>query len=156
MRTYVGGIAGRESPTDKADSVASLCVRYRFRTLQIPWQPQPGLQATLFRLALICSRMSSQSSSRDEDAGKGAVEQDRPDEETNVSRTGEIGHRNQDALLKSSDSDFPEPGQNEEHTGEPQGPNELQRDTKAGCQGETPGSQQKNNQNKEKNDPLAG
>ena len=95
-------------------------------------------------------------SHRDEDAGKGAVEQDRPDEETNVSRTGEIGHRNQDALLKSSDSDFPEPGQNEEHTGEPQGPNELQRDTKVGCQGETPGSQQKNNQNKEKNDPLAG
>ena len=54
---------------------------------------------------------------RDEDSGKGAVEQDQPGQETNVSRTGEIGHRNQDALLKSSDSDFPEPGQNEETLG---------------------------------------
>ena len=55
----------------------------------------------------------------DEDAGKGAVEQDSPGEETNVSTTGQIGHRDQDPLLESSDSDFPEPGENEEHTGEP-------------------------------------
>jgi hypothetical protein len=59
---------------------------------------------------------------RDEDIGKGAVEQNEPGQATNISRTGEMGHRNQDALIKSSDSDFPEPGQNEEHTGEPQGP----------------------------------
>lgn len=52
----------------------------------------------------------------DEDAGKGAVEQDRPGEKTNTSLAGQIGHRDQDALLKSSDSDFPEPGQNAEHT----------------------------------------
>ena len=71
---------------------------------------------------------------RDEDAGKGAVEQDRPGQETNVSRTGEIGHRHQDALVKSSDSDFPEPGQNEEHTGEPQARNQLNRDTEIACQ----------------------
>jgi hypothetical protein len=55
----------------------------------------------------------------DEDAGKGAVEQDRPGQETNVSMTGQQGHRDQDPLLKSSNSDFPEPGENEEHTGEP-------------------------------------
>ncbi len=55
----------------------------------------------------------------DEDASKGAVEQDTPGEETNVSTTGQIGHRNQDSLVESSDSDFPEPGENEEHTGEP-------------------------------------
>ena len=73
---------------------------------------------------------------RDEDSGKGAVEQDRRGQATNVSRTGEIGHRDQDALLKSSDSDFPEPGQNEEHTGEPQGRNQLNRDTEIACQDE--------------------
>ncbi len=96
------------------------------------------------------------SNSRDEDSGKGAVEQDRPGQETNVSLSGQMGHRDQDALLKSSDSDFPEPGQNEEHTGEPQGRNELQRDTKVACQDQTPGARQKENQNREKNDPLAG
>jgi hypothetical protein len=70
--------------------------------------------------------------SRDQDADKGAVEQDRPDQPTNVSLTGQIGHRDQDPLLKSSDSDFPEPGQNEEHTGEPQGDNQLAEDS--GCE----------------------
>lgn len=68
----------------------------------------------------------------DEDSGKGAVEQDRPDQKTNVSITGQSGHRDQDPLLKGSDSDMPEPGQNEEHTGEPHGRNELNRDT-GGC-----------------------
>jgi hypothetical protein len=74
---------------------------------------------------------------RDEDSSKGAVEQDRRGQATNVSRTGEIGHRDQDALLKSSDSDFPEPGQNEEHTGEPQARNQLKRDTQTTCQDES-------------------
>jgi hypothetical protein len=69
----------------------------------------------------------------DEDAGKGAVEQDRPNEETNVSMAGQIGHRDQNSLLKSSDSDFPEAGQNEEHSGEKSSRNELNRDTDATC-----------------------
>jgi hypothetical protein len=32
---------------------------------------------------------------------------------------GQQGHRDQDPMLKDADSDFPEPGQNPEHTGEP-------------------------------------
>jgi len=52
----------------------------------------------------------------DEDAGKGAVEQDSPGEETNVSTTGQLGHRNQDSSMESSDSDFPEPGGSPEHS----------------------------------------
>jgi len=69
----------------------------------------------------------------DEDAGKGAVEQDRPQQKTNVSQRGQQGHRDQDPLVKSSNSDFPERGQNEEHTGEPHTRNELDRDTKSNC-----------------------
>ena len=75
--------------------------------------------------------MPNQDNAPDEDAGKGAVEQDRPDQETNISRAGQLGHRDQNPLIKSSDSDFPEPGQNEEHSGEKSGENELQRDS--GC-----------------------
>jgi hypothetical protein len=63
--------------------------------------------------------MSTNQNAHDEDAGKGAVEQDSPGEETNVSSTGQIGHRDQDSLMQCSDSDFPEPGENEEHTGGP-------------------------------------
>jgi hypothetical protein len=70
----------------------------------------------------------------DEDAGKGAVEQDRPDQQGNVSLAGQIGHRNQDPLLKANDSDYPEPGQNPEHSGEPQARNQLNRDTEIACQ----------------------
>ena len=46
----------------------------------------------------------------DQDRGKGAVEQDRPQESGNTSMPGQLGHRDQDPLLKSSDTDFPEPG----------------------------------------------
>ncbi len=57
---------------------------------------------------------------KDQDCSKGAVEQDRPNDPTNVSMQGQLGHRDQDTMLKSADSDFPEPGNNEEHSGEPE------------------------------------
>jgi hypothetical protein len=31
---------------------------------------------------------------------------------------GQLGHRDQDPMLKAADTDFPEPGENPEHTGE--------------------------------------
>jgi len=57
---------------------------------------------------------------RDQDCGKGAVEADEPDQSGNTSLRGQLGHRGEPALVKESDSDFPEPGQNPEHSGEPQ------------------------------------
>jgi hypothetical protein len=91
----------------------------------------------------------------DEDAGKGAVEQDRPNQKTNVSMAGQNGHRDQDPMLTNSSSDFPEQGENEEHTGERQAQNDLGSDTEEDAGGDTPGSRQKENQNKSKDDPLA-
>jgi len=78
--------------------------------------------------------------SKDEDATKGAVEQDRREEKTNVSPTG----------ANRGDSDFPEAGENEEHTGEPRdvNPEGLSQD-------QDPGFRQKQNQNQAKDDPLA-
>ena len=56
----------------------------------------------------------------DKDRGKGAVEQDKPQEPPgNTSMQGQLGHRDQNSLLKSSDTDFPEPGAGPEHSGEP-------------------------------------
>lgn len=96
---------------------------------------------------------------RDQDISKGTVEQNTPGQKTQVSLTGQSGHRDQDPLLKANDSDFPEPGQNEEHTGEPQAQNQLTQDTEVSPEGaaqdEDPGSRQKENQNKSKDDPLA-
>jgi len=55
---------------------------------------------------------------KDQDSAKGAVEQDSRDQLSNTSLGGQLGHRDQDPLIKSNDSDFPEPGPNEEHSGE--------------------------------------
>jgi hypothetical protein len=55
----------------------------------------------------------------DEAAGKGAVEDDgRRPASGGPSLAGQIGHRDEDELLKDSDTDFPEPDAKEEHTGE--------------------------------------
>jgi hypothetical protein len=55
----------------------------------------------------------------DQDCSKGAVESE-AGKRGNTSLSGQLGHRDQDPLLKSADSDFPEPGGNPEHSGEPQ------------------------------------
>ena len=57
---------------------------------------------------------------RDQDKGKGAIEQQDPKGPSNTSLGGQLGHRDQDPRIKDSDSDFPEPGGNPEHTGEPE------------------------------------
>lgn len=59
---------------------------------------------------------------KDQDCGKGAVEQSEPGEAGNTSLAGQLGHRGQPALVKQSDTDFPEPGENPEHSGEPEEP----------------------------------
>jgi hypothetical protein len=56
----------------------------------------------------------------DQDAMKGAKETEDHKEAGNVGLQEQLGHRDQDEMLKDADSDFPEPGQNPEHSGEPQ------------------------------------
>lgn len=55
---------------------------------------------------------------RDQDRLKGALEKEDPTQAGNTSMQGQLGHRDQDPMLKAADTDFPEPGENEEHTGE--------------------------------------
>jgi len=57
---------------------------------------------------------------KDPDGAKGAVAQDTPEQETNTSLAGQLPHRTENPLVKSRDSDFPEPGENAEHSGEPE------------------------------------
>jgi hypothetical protein len=56
---------------------------------------------------------------RDQDKMKGAVEQEDREQSGNTSMSGQLGHRDQDPMLKDADSDFPEPGESPEHSGEP-------------------------------------
>ena len=57
---------------------------------------------------------------KDQDREKGAVEQEERTQRGNTSMRGQLGHRDQNPLLKDADTDFPEPGLNPEHSGEPE------------------------------------
>jgi hypothetical protein len=59
---------------------------------------------------------------KDEALRKGAVEQDAlhtgvGDPVSHNSLAGQLGHRDQDDMLKENDTDFPEPDAHAEHTG---------------------------------------
>ncbi|HYM77319.1 MAG TPA: hypothetical protein VE377_15195 [Candidatus Dormibacteraeota bacterium] len=56
----------------------------------------------------------------DQDSTKGAIETENHDVAGNIGMQQQLGHRDQDPMLKDADTDFPEPGENPEHTGEPQ------------------------------------
>jgi hypothetical protein len=56
---------------------------------------------------------------RDQDRMKGAIEDVFPAGRGNPGLQSQLGHRDQDPLIKGADTDFPEPGQNPEHSGEP-------------------------------------
>ena len=57
---------------------------------------------------------------------------------------GQLPHRTDDPMIKDYDTDFPEPGENPEHSGAPIA--QVDQD---------PGERQKENQGKKKDDPLA-
>ena len=59
---------------------------------------------------------------RDNDTSKGTVESESPKQRGNSSMRGQLGHRTKNKMIKDNDSDFPEPGGNPEHSGEPQEP----------------------------------
>ena len=59
-------------------------------------------------------------STRDQDTAKGAIESEDHKVRGNPGLQEQLGHRDQDSMLKDADSDFPEPGQNPEHSGEPE------------------------------------
>ncbi len=55
---------------------------------------------------------------RDNDFHKGAFEEDNPFDKSQTSMSGQLPHRDQDPMIKGADTDFPEPGENPEHSGE--------------------------------------
>jgi hypothetical protein len=55
----------------------------------------------------------------DSDISKGAEEETpSPDQANDPHLHGQLGHRDQDEMIKDADSDFPEPGSSPEHSGE--------------------------------------
>jgi hypothetical protein len=74
-------------------------------------------------IANMAGSETTQNKVQDEAAAKGAVEDDGRQQNSGgptsgASLGGQMGHRDQDDLLKDSDTDFPEPDAKEEHSGE--------------------------------------
>jgi hypothetical protein len=59
--------------------------------------------------------MNKNISTNDPDGAKGATE-GQPHHDGNSGLAGQLGHRDQDPILKDADSDFPEPGNSPEHS----------------------------------------
>jgi hypothetical protein len=57
-------------------------------------------------------------SENDPDRAKGAVESDEHHHDGNLGLSEQLGHRDQDPRIKNADTDFPEPGNSPEHSGE--------------------------------------
>lgn len=53
----------------------------------------------------------------DQDVAKGAKETEDHKVPGNIGLQEQLGHRDQDPILKDADTDFPEPGENPEHSG---------------------------------------
>jgi hypothetical protein len=53
----------------------------------------------------------------DQDLKKGAIEEEDHLTPGNIGLERQLGHRDQDPMLKDADTDFPEPGENPEVTG---------------------------------------
>ena len=62
--------------------------------------------------------MNKKISENDPDGTKGATEGEEHEHDGNLALSEQLGHRDQDPLLKGADSDFPEPGESPEHSGE--------------------------------------
>ncbi len=90
---------------------------------------------------------------KDQDIHKGAVEDDSVNankNEQNTSLRGQNPHRGASPLASGQDTDYPEPGENAEHSGEPEIDPEQNKTVQSA------GERQKTNQSWRKEDPLAG
>jgi hypothetical protein len=63
-------------------------------------------------------KMNRKISEGDPDGAKGATETEEHHHDGNLGLSEQLGHRDQDPLLKNADTDFPEPGNSPEHSGE--------------------------------------
>jgi hypothetical protein len=57
-------------------------------------------------------------SDNDPDRAKGATEGEEHHHDGNLAISEQLGHRDQDAMIKGGDTDFPEPDAGPEHSGE--------------------------------------
>ena len=61
----------------------------------------------VFESAIVEQEKASMDKPKDQDRGKGAMEQDQRNQGGNTSMPGQLGHRDEDEELKDADADLP-------------------------------------------------
>jgi len=104
---------GEERHSEANNGLASGNLRRRETRRQ-----NKGRDCSIFCLMYLCSashvesaivergEKASMDKSRDQDRGKGAMEQDQRNQGGNTSMQGQLGHRDEDAELKNADADL--------------------------------------------------
>jgi hypothetical protein len=95
--------------------------RYEYgRPLRIDWgltldssdsaseckRSETALAPSRVESAIVAQEKASMDKSKDQDRGKGAMEQDQQNQGGNTSMQGQLGHRDEDEELKDADADL--------------------------------------------------
>jgi hypothetical protein len=84
------------SPSGKLHSVSGIVARVEHL----------GYATSRHISAIVEQEKASMDKSKDQDRGKGAMEQDQQNQGGNTSMQGQLGHRDEDAELKDADADL--------------------------------------------------
>ena len=93
-------------PFPEAGGIAIHVTTKRDPSIRVMRIPVTMLKSTLAPSAIVDQEKARMEKSKDQDRGKGAMEQDQQNEGGNTSMQGQLGHRDEDEELKDADADL--------------------------------------------------
>jgi hypothetical protein len=93
-------------PFPWADGIAVQVTTKKDSSIRVLRIPATVLQNTLAPSGIVEQEKAPMDKSKDQDRGKGAVEQDQQNQGGNTSMQGQLGHRDEDEELKDADADL--------------------------------------------------
>jgi hypothetical protein len=115
IRLYGEDFEVVSDPFPEADGIAVHVITkkdFRIRVLRIPatvlhsaMRRKRPKRLSVANIAIVGQEKASEDKSKDQDQGKGAMEQDEQNRGGNTSMQGQLGHRDEDTELKNADAD---------------------------------------------------
>jgi len=93
-------------PFPEADGIAVQVTTRKDPSIRVLRIPATVLRSTLAPSGVVDQERAAMEKSKDQDRGKGAMEQDQQNEGGNTSMQGQLGHRDEDEELKDADADL--------------------------------------------------
>jgi hypothetical protein len=93
-------------PFPEADGIAVQVTTRKDPSIRVLQIPKTVLRSTLAPSGTADQEKAPMEKSKDQDRGKGAMEQDQQNQGGNTSMQGQLGHRDEDEELKDADADL--------------------------------------------------